>query len=113
MMAPIIAPNHTLGQCTVTSEVGTSRHFAAMQRLVFYRDELDSGNQSDRHIHEFTAQGRFRFDRIETELWILGLMQFLDANRYPPRIKSGQAFAGKTPWADSTAGAWEFYPRSR
>src|SRR5450755_838006 len=58
-------------------------------------------------------RGRFRFDRIETELWILGLMQFLDANRYPPRIKSGQAFAGKTPWADSTAGAWEFYPRSR
>jgi hypothetical protein len=76
-------------------------------------DELDSGNQSDRRIHEFTAQSRFRFDRIETGLWIPDLTRFPDTNRYPPLIKSGGMLRWKTRQADSTAEAWEFYPRSR
>ena len=37
-----------------------------------------------------------RFDRIETGLWILDLTRFLDANRSPPRIKSGAGFRLKT-----------------
>jgi hypothetical protein len=38
----------------------------------------------------------FRFDRIETGLWILDLTRFLDVNRFPPRIKSGAGFRLKT-----------------
>ena len=37
-----------------------------------------------------------RFDRIETGLWIPDLTRFLDANRFPPRIKSGAGFRLKT-----------------
>jgi hypothetical protein len=68
-------------------------------------DELDSGNQSDRRIHEFAAQSRFRFDRTETGLWIPDLTRFPDANRYSPRIKSGAGFRWKTLWAGFYCGS--------
>jgi hypothetical protein len=42
------------------------------------------------------VQSLFRFDKIETGLWILDLTRFLDANRSPPRIKSGAGFGLKT-----------------
>jgi hypothetical protein len=33
-----------------------------------------------------------RFDRIETGFWIFDRMRFLDAKRFPPRIKSAAGF---------------------
>ncbi len=48
----------------------------------------------NRHAHEFQSMPEClwslsRFDRIETGLHLTG---FLDANRFPPRIKSGAGF---------------------
>ena len=42
------------------------------------------------------AWSRFRSDRIGTGLWIVDWTRFLDANRNPPRIKSGAGFRLKT-----------------
>jgi hypothetical protein len=57
----------------------------------------------NRHAHEFqsipmTPWSLFRFDRIETGLQIPDLTGFLDANRFPPRIKSGAGFRWQTLW---------------
>jgi hypothetical protein len=37
---------------------------------------------------DHSGQSLFRFDRIETGLWILDLTRFLDANRSPLRLKT-------------------------
>jgi hypothetical protein len=39
-------------------------------------------------------------------LWIFVLTRFLDANRSPPRIKSGAGFRWKTLWPRIAAIAW-------
>jgi hypothetical protein len=46
-----------------------------------------------------------RFDRIETGLWIPDLTRFPDANRYPPRFKSGGMLRWKTLQGKSGSGA--------
>ena len=43
-------------------------------------------------INDAVVLEPFRFDGIEAGLWILDLTRFLDANRFPPRIKSGAGF---------------------
>ena len=54
----------------------------------------------NRHAHEFQSMPEClwslsRFDRIETGLHLTG---FLDANRFPPRIRSGAGFRLQTLW---------------
>jgi hypothetical protein len=44
-----------------------------------------------------SRQSPFRFDRIETGRQILDLTRFRDANRFPPRIKSGAGFRFENP----------------
>ena len=65
---------------------GVAEADAAMRRSE--RAGRDLGREPELAIEGPLIQSLFRSDRIGTELWILDLTRFLDANRNPLRLKT-------------------------